>query len=236
MRAWSRRRSAAARPSALSTPRRARDEDLRHAELLGDRGGVQRAGAAEGEQGEVARVDAALDGHDPHRADHLGVRDADDPGGAVLDRQAELVGQRLRPPRARRPRRARRRRPAASSGSRWPRTRFASVTVGSVAAAAVAGGSGLGARRARPDAQRAARVAPADRAAARADGVDVDHRQRERPAADLAPRALAHRAALDDADVAGRAAHVEAQQVGLLAARGEQGGRGGAARPGRSGR
>ena len=101
------------------------------------------------------------------------------------------------------------------------------------AAAPVARGPGLGARRARSDAQRAARVAPADRAAAGADGVDVDHRQRERPPADLAPGALAHRAALDDADVARRAAHVEAQQVGLLAALGEQRRRGGAARPGR---
>ena len=56
------------------------------------------------------------------------------------------------------------------------------MTVGSLAAAPVAGGSGLGARRARADPQRAAGVAPADRAAAGADRVDVDHRQLDRRA------------------------------------------------------
>ena len=48
------------------------------------------------------------------------------------------------------------------------------------AAAAVTGGPGLGAGRARADPQRAAGVAPADRAAAGADRVDVDHRQLDR--------------------------------------------------------
>ena len=94
------------------------------------------------------------------------------------------------------------------------------------AAVAVAGGPGPGARGARAGAQGAARVAPADRAAARADGVDVEHRQRDRAPADLAPGRLAHGAAEDHADVAGGAAHVEAQRVGLA-----RGGRG----PGRAG-
>ena len=97
------------------------------------------------------------------------------------------------------------------------------------AAVAVAGGAGAGARRARADAQRAARVAPADRAAAGADGVDVEHRQRDRPPADLAPGRLAHRAVEDHADVARRAAHVEAQRVGLARGRGRPGRAGGAA-------
>ena len=97
------------------------------------------------------------------------------------------------------------------------------------AAAAVAGRSRLGTGRARADAQRAARVAPADRPAACADGVDVDHRQRDRPAADLAARRLAHRAVLHDADVARRAAHVEAQEVGLARPAREQRRGGGAA-------
>jgi hypothetical protein len=53
--------------------------------------------------------------------------------------------------------------------------------------------------------------------------VDVDHRQRQRPPADLARRRLAHATVLDDAHVARGAAHVEAQQVGLAAALGQQG-------------
>jgi hypothetical protein len=75
----------------------------------------------------------------------------------------------------------------------------------------------------RADAERTAGVAPSDGAAAGADGVDVDHRQRERAAADLPRGRLAHAAALDHAHVTRRAAHVEAQQVGLAAARREQG-------------
>ena len=98
-----------------------------------------------------------------------------------------------------------------------------------LAAAAVARRAGVGARAARAGAQRAAGVAPGDRAAARADGVDVDHRQRERPAADLAPGGLAHDAVLDDADVARRAAHVEADEVRMAAVARDERGRGGAA-------
>ena len=98
------------------------------------------------------------------------------------------------------------------------------MTVGSVAAAAVAGGPGLGARRARPDPQGAAGVAPADRAAAGADRVHVDHRQLDRAAADLARVGPPHLAVLDHADVAGGAAHVEAERVAV------------AARPGRAAR
>ncbi len=99
-----------------------------------------------------------------------------------------------------------------------------------LAAVAVGGGAGARARRSRPDAQRAARVAPGDRAAAGADRVDVEHRQRDRAAADLAPGGLAHLAVEDDADVAARAAHVEAQRVGLPRGVRGPGGAGGAAR------
>ena len=91
--------------------------------------GVQPARAAEGQQREAARVDAALDGHDAQRADHLGVRDADDararprraPSPSDVDRALGGVDVERR-----------RRRRAASSGSSRPSTRFASVTVGSV--------------------------------------------------------------------------------------------------------
>ena len=92
----------------------------------------------------------------------------------------------------------------------------------SFAAAAVASGSGLGAGRLRADAQRAAGVAPGDRAAARAYGVDVQGGQGERPTGDLALGALGDVAVVDQADVAGRAAHVEAEHVALAGERGEQ--------------
>ena len=99
-----------------------------------------------------------------------------------------------------------------------------------LAAVTVGGRTGTRARRAWADAQRAARVPPGDRAAAGADGVDVEHRQRDRPAADLAPAGLAHLAAEHHADVAARAAHVEAQRVRLARGVRGPGGAGGAAR------
>ena len=54
-----------------------------------------------------------------------------------------------------------------------------------LAALGVAGRTGQGARRARPDAERAARIDIGDRAAARADRVDVDHRHQHGEAGDL---------------------------------------------------
>ena len=81
------------------------------------------------------------------------------------------------------------------------------------AAAPVARGAGIGARRPGPDPERPAGVPPRNRAAAGADGVDREHRQRQRTARDLAARLLLHAAAVDDADVARCPAHVEAQGV-----------------------
>ena len=94
------------------------------------------------------------------------------------------------------------------------------------AAAAVADRPRVGARALRPDAQQAARVDPGDRAATGADLDEVDdgrpHRvARQGHAADPGPRVpadvvvLRHRraAVLDQADLRGRAAHVEGEDV-----------------------
>ena len=201
-------------PECAQHAARGRDQDAPDPELVGQVGGVQRAGAAERQQREGARVQPALHGHDAQRADHLGVGHADDPVRAFLGAQAELAREPL--DRARAPLRRRARTPL--SGRRGVEPAQHQVRVGDrrlAAAAPVGGGPGLRARRARPHAQRAAAVAPADRAAAGADRVDVDHRQRQRAAADLAPGGLAHDAVLDDRHVARRAAHVEAQEVRL---------------------
>ena len=92
------------------------------------------------------------------------------------------------------------------------------------AAAAVAGGPGVRPGRLRPGAKRAARVEPADRAAAGPDGVDVDHRQLDHPAADLARVGAPHPAVLDHADVARGAAHVEPDRVPVRGERRQQAG------------
>ncbi len=84
-----------------------------------------------------------------------------------------------------------------------------------LAAAPVARRPRVGARGVRAHAQRAARVAPRDRAAARAHRVDVEHRQRQRPARHDPLGCLRHAAVRDQAHVAGGATHVEAQHVAL---------------------
>ena len=100
------------------------------------------------------------------------------------------------------------------SAGRWPSTTCASVTVGSLPPRPYAAGPGCAPAERGPDAQRAAGVAPGDRAAARADGLDVEARQRQRASRDRPLVGLAHDAGVDHADVAGGAAHVEAEHVG----------------------
>ena len=94
-----------------------------------------------------------------------------------------------------------------------------------LAAAAVARGTGHRARAARTDHQRAARVEPGDRAAARADGVHVERRQPDREPGDDALRGRLGNASANEAHVGARTAHVEADRIGV-AARGRDVGRG----------
>ena len=65
-----------------------------HPQLAGDLRRVQRSRAPEGDQGEVARVDAPLDRHDPHRGGHLAVRHPHDSERGLNRREAQLPGQR----------------------------------------------------------------------------------------------------------------------------------------------
>ena len=177
----------------------ARDEHHCDPQLVGHLAGVQPSRASEGQQRERPRVDALLDGHDPQRAEHLDVGHADDARrarlGAEVQPHRELLdgaarGLRVEPD------------PAGhgTGHATEDHVRVGHRRLGP--AAGVTGGSGLRPCAAGPDPQRPARVSPGDRPAAGADGVDVDHRQRERPAADLVSRGLAHHAALHDADVA----------------------------------
>ena len=92
------------------------------------------------------------------------------------------------------------------------------------AAAAVADRTRQGARALRPDGERARVEDAGDGAAAGADGDHVDHRQADRPAADAAVGGEARLAAVDQADVGGGAADVDADQVGVSAAGADIGG------------
>ena len=201
-------------------PARPRAEDPGHLELLGERGGVHRAGAPERHQREPARVDAALDRDHAQRPRHLAVGDADDALGGLGLAEPELLAEArdrgaggiaveldvAGEPRVRRE--------VAEDEVRVGHRRLG-------AAPAVTGGPGLGARRARPHAHGAALVAPGDRAAAGADGVDVHHRQLQDAPAELARVGPANGAALDHADVARGAAHVEPDRVPVAGFGGE---------------
>ncbi len=107
-----------------------------------------------------------------------------------------------------------------------PSTTLASVTVGSIAAAPVAGRPGVGTGAARADLQPAGRVEPGDAAAARAHLGDVDRRDSQQlagaadqpaagrdRAADLVLAPAGDGAVLDQRGLRGRAAHVERDQV-----------------------
>ena len=115
----SRRSSLATRPSAESTPAAAGTSTLPMPSSSASSHACSGPGAAEGDEREVARVVAALDGDEPERAQHLGVDDVDD-------------RLRRRGPRARSSAAARSSSsPPASASGRRPSTRLASVTVGS---------------------------------------------------------------------------------------------------------
>ena len=83
---------------------------------------------------------------------------------------------------------------------------------GVLAAAAVGGRAGIGAGALRADGQRAA-IDLGDRAAARADRHHVDHRQRQRPFADMALLGERDAAVLDQADVGAGAADIDGDDV-----------------------
>ena len=134
-----------------------RHQHLRQAELAGERDGMQRPGAAEGEQREVARVVAARQRHHADRAGHVRVGE---PGSRPRRRLPASRPSGAADLRRRRSPRTGPTAPASSTassaaGSSRPSTRLASVMVGSRAAAAVADRPGIGAGALRPDLQHA---------------------------------------------------------------------------------
>ena len=189
-------------------------------ELAGERRGVERPAAAEGEQREVARVVAALDGDLADRAGHRHRGDCEHPlrrrldrpvshadraGHAFPDRRGSGVAVELEPAAQEHP------------GADPPEHQVGVGHRGLGAAAAEGDRAGIGPRALRPDTEPPAGVDPGDRAAAGADLDDVDHRTPDREAgvvpADEIGRAQPERAALDDRAFRRGAAHVEGDQV-----------------------
>ena len=189
------------------------DDRPGEAHLAHQGGRVQRAGAAEGAEREVARVEAALDQHRAQGTDHVVVGDADDGEGRVGHAAAEASGDagdgRVRGVGVEGH--------AAAEEVVGVEAAEDEIGVGDGglgAALAVAGGAGCRAGTLRADAQHAALVDPGERAAAGADGADVDHRDLDRHAPfDLERGGERLPAADHGGDVGRGAAHVERDQM-----------------------
>ena len=155
------------------------------AELLGDRDGMQAAGAAEGQKAERARIEAFLEEAEPNRRGEACIGEGEDALSGAL---------RVEPERARDMRLDRRpsaldieRKRAAEeefgieTAERQVRVRHRRLR----AAAAITDRPRTRAGAARTDDEAPARLDRGDRAAAGADGADLDHRQAHRQAVDL---------------------------------------------------
>ncbi len=192
----------------------ARDEEERDLELRADRAAVLRPRAPRNDERELARVVAAADRHRADAGRHVGVDHPRHPDGCVFGRHAERTRD------ARLDRRARRRHVQRDASARELRRREVAehrVGVGAgrlVAPASVGDRTGQRAGRLRAHAEQAAGVDPADRAAARADRRDVEHRHRDPQAVDLALGDEERLAAAVERGVERRAAHVDRDPVG----------------------
>ena len=195
-------------------PRLLRHQYGRNAGGAGEGRRVQRSGAPECDEGDVAGVESLLRGADPDRALHVRIGDADDSGRRLLEAQAE-----------RRPDPVHDCAPggfevelhlaAEESIGVQPAQHDVRVGNGRLGSAApIRGGAGLGARALRPDVQAVSNIEPRDAARPCTDGVDLDHGQHDGMLRDAAFGGHAQLSAADQRDVGARAAHVHAEQIG----------------------
>ncbi len=204
----------AQQPDRRHQPGMGRDDDAAHAHRLGDLCGVQRAAAAEGEQGEVTRILAPLDRDHPDGAGDAHGRNLEDSGGGLKCIEAERFAD------------------LALDGSRGGLCidRHASVQqrdrveapqhdvgVGEGrpgAAAPVAGRTRLGAGALRPHFRQPAGVDPSQAAAAGADRVEVEAGRADRQAAHVALRGAGRAEAAHEAHIRAGAADVDGDEIG----------------------
>ncbi len=190
-----------------------RDDARLHAEELHHRRRLRRARAAEREQRESARVDAALDRHLADAVRLVPVRDLDDAFGELLDAHAAAealaeIGDAL-------PRALGVELDAAADQRRRDPPEH-EVGVGDrrlVASVRIAHRPRHRAGALRPDLEMALAADPGDRAAAGADGLDVDHRDAHRERSDRAAVGDLRHARLDQAQVGGGATSVQRNQI-----------------------
>ena len=201
-------------PERVRDPGAGGDDHPGNAELPGELRGVQRAGAAEGEQREVARVVTSRQRHHAKRSRHAVVGDAKDRCRGILRIQPErrtnlfVESHRDRIERDRTVHREQRVRveppeQQVGVGDRHP-----------LSAAPEADGTRRGARALRSHLQESRFVDEGDGAAAGADGVHVHHRDVDgHRVLHLELRTHRRYPAPNESDVAARAAHVVRDHV-----------------------
>ena len=185
-----------------------------HPDQLHHRRRLRRAGAAEREQREFARIDAALDGHLPDGIRLVPVGDLDDAFRELF--RAHVAGE---PRRERGDAGARAIHIEANAAADQRRRDAAHDQIGIgdgrlVAAIRVAHGAGLGAGTARPDLEMTLAADPGDRAATRADGLDVDHRDAHRERTDGTAIGHMRLGTFDQAEIGRGAAGVQGDHIG----------------------
>ena len=181
-------------------------DDARNPQYLRQRAGVHRPRAAEGDEGELARVVAPLHADQADRARHVLVGDADHALGRLPVVEPQGFGQ-TRDPGLHRLHVERH--PAAQElfGIEAAQEQVR-VRDGHLIPLAVAYRAGVRARALGPDGQSTPRIHPGDGAAARAHRVDVDEGDPDRAAGDFGLRREAD-PAVQQGDVRARPAHVE---------------------------
>ena len=172
-------------PDRRGDARLDRDDDVLGEDRLGERHRMQRSGAAEPHQREVARIDALGHRIGVDRQRHVVVDDPEDAERGRLERQAERPGDVLADRFVRQRRVDRQVAAEEMLGIHAPEHHLGVGDRRLVAALGIAGGAGHRAGRARADAEGAAGIDIGDRSAAGADRVDVDHRHQHRQVGDF---------------------------------------------------
>src|SRR5580692_6886863 len=187
-------------------------DDLRDAQSFGQGAGVQASCATEGDESEVARVAAALDGDDADCFLHGGVDYADHSRGKIFQGETRVLFFQPFLRDAAGAIEIEREVSAEKALGLQAAEKKIGVGDGGLQAAAVADGAGIGAGGFGSDAENAGGVEAGERASAGTDGVNVEHRYGDGKACNLRVGG-GFDFVFDQGDIGGSSSHVEGDDV-----------------------
>ena len=185
---------------------------MRNAESSGKSTGVKASGAAEGNEGKLARIASALDGDNADRFFHGGVHDANHPGGKFF--QSEIGAKFLQPLLGNAAGAIEIESEVSAEKARGLQTTEEEIGIGDsgLRAPAVTDRAGIGSSGFGADAQDSGSIEAGERASAGADGMDVEHGNADGKSGDLGIVGGLD-FTFDERDVGGSASHVEGDDV-----------------------